>query len=183
MIEASLGDSLRQLREKRRISLRTLAEETGFSPSFLSQVENGQASPSISSLERIAGTLGVTLGQFFVAAESRQSNVVRVDDRQRLNFEWSRAHVEALSNPGVVKMQAVLITVEAEGLSGKHPRPALSDEFAYVCDGSLILTLEDAEQIMQTGDAVSIPAGVKRCWRNAGTDPVRILIVTAGSWA
>jgi len=34
--------------------LRTLAEKTDFSPSFISQVENRQASPSISSIEKIA---------------------------------------------------------------------------------------------------------------------------------
>ena len=50
----NLGQSLRRLRESRHISLRVLAEQTDFSASFLSQVENGQASPSISSMERIA---------------------------------------------------------------------------------------------------------------------------------
>lgn len=37
---------------------RALAEQTGCSASFLSQVENGQASPSLSSLERLATALG-----------------------------------------------------------------------------------------------------------------------------
>jgi transcriptional regulator with XRE-family HTH domain len=45
--------------------LKVLAEQTGFSVSFLSQVENGQASHSISTMEHIATALGVTLGQFF----------------------------------------------------------------------------------------------------------------------
>jgi transcriptional regulator with XRE-family HTH domain len=43
------------------MSLRGLAEKTNFSPSFISQVENGQAPPSISSMERIALALGVLL--------------------------------------------------------------------------------------------------------------------------
>ncbi|MBA3259711.1 MAG: helix-turn-helix transcriptional regulator [Gemmatimonadales bacterium] len=45
MPDANLGESMRRLREEQQLSLRALAERTGFSASFLSQVENGQASP------------------------------------------------------------------------------------------------------------------------------------------
>jgi transcriptional regulator with XRE-family HTH domain len=59
--EARIGEVLRQLRERQGLSLRTLAGRAGFSASFLSQLENGQVSPSIASLDRIAAELGVTL--------------------------------------------------------------------------------------------------------------------------
>lgn len=59
------------------MSLRALGEVTGFSASFLSQVENGLASPSISSMEKIAAALGVTLWQFFQVAEVPRANIVR----------------------------------------------------------------------------------------------------------
>ncbi len=63
-----VGEHVRRLRTDGGLSLRALAGQTGFSPSFISQLENGQVSPSISSMERIAEALGVTLGEFFVAA-------------------------------------------------------------------------------------------------------------------
>jgi transcriptional regulator with XRE-family HTH domain len=62
-----VGELVRELREARRLSVRALAAQAGFSPSFISQVENEQASPSIASLERIATALGVTLVEFFQA--------------------------------------------------------------------------------------------------------------------
>jgi transcriptional regulator with XRE-family HTH domain len=61
MIEANLGEANRRLRERQGVSLPGLAEKTNFSPSFISQVENGQAPPSISSIERTALALGVLL--------------------------------------------------------------------------------------------------------------------------
>jgi transcriptional regulator with XRE-family HTH domain len=63
MIGQTLGTSLRYLREQHGMSLRALAERVDFSASFLSQIENGQCSPSISSMEKIANALGVTPGQ------------------------------------------------------------------------------------------------------------------------
>src|SRR5258708_27757299 len=125
MIEKSLGESLRALREQHRVSLRTLATQTDFSPSFLSQIENGQCSPSISSMEKIANALGVTLGQFFQVAESPKPNIVRFSDRLRLALEWSRADIEALAFLGDgSKFQAVMITINPGGISGRHPRPS-----------------------------------------------------------
>ncbi len=62
------------------MSLRALADRVDFSASFLSQIENGQCSPSISSMEKIANALGVTLGQFFLSA-NQQVNIVRASDR------------------------------------------------------------------------------------------------------
>ena len=61
MIEQTLGNSLRYLREQKAMSLRALAERTDFSASFLSQIENGQCSPSISSMEKIANAEGTVV--------------------------------------------------------------------------------------------------------------------------
>jgi transcriptional regulator with XRE-family HTH domain len=94
MIEANLGEAVRRLRERQHMSLRALAEKTDFSPSFISQVEHGQASPSISSMERIALALGVTLGEFFQWTEKKVPLVVRVGERHGLNSEWSKAKIE-----------------------------------------------------------------------------------------
>jgi XRE family transcriptional regulator, regulator of sulfur utilization len=179
MIE-NLGLSLRRLRESRHISLKVLAEQTGFSASFLSQVENGQASPSISSMERIATALGVTLGQFFHHAEASRGSVVRHNDRPSLNLDWSLAEIEsagALDSGS--QLYAFLVKMRAGGLSGKHPRPSANDEFAFLYHGEVILTLGETEHVLVPGDSAVIPAGVNRRWRNESTEPVQILIISA----
>src|SRR5258708_32310248 len=96
MIEQTLGNSLRFLREQQGISLRALAERTGFSASFLSQIENGQCSPSISSMEKIANALGVTLGHFFLSANLQVVNIVRDSDRAHIAMVWTRAENASL---------------------------------------------------------------------------------------
>jgi len=98
MIEQTLGNSLRFLREQQGISLRALAERTDFSASFLSQIENGQCSPSISSMEKIANALGVTLGQFFLSANQQVVNIVRASDRAHMALDWSRAEIASLGS-------------------------------------------------------------------------------------
>jgi transcriptional regulator with XRE-family HTH domain len=179
MIE-NLGHSLRRLRESHHISLKVLAEQTGFSASFLSQVENGQASPSISSMERIATALGVTLGQFFNHAEASRGSVIRHNDRACINLDWSLAEIESAGAlDGGSQLYAFLVKMRAGGLSGKHPRPSTNDEFAFVYYGEVILTLGETDHVLVPGDSSVIPAGVNRRWRNESSEPVQILIISA----
>lgn len=178
-IEANLGEAVRTLRERQQISLRTLAERTGFSASFMSQVENGQASPSISSMERIAAALGVTLGQFFHAAESSAPAVVRADNRPGITSEWSKAHLEALGiASSAARLEPVMVTLQPGGTSGKRAHPVSAEEFAFVVDGPVRLTLGEAEQTLVDGDAVTIRPGTPRRWHNASASVARILVVT-----
>src|SRR5918994_1033183 len=180
MSEARLGPSVRRLREAQRISLRALAEGTGFSASFLSQVENGQASPSISSMERIATALGVTLGEFFMGAQAQAPAVTRADARPTFESQWSRGRIEALGAGGDgPRLAPVLVTLEPGGSSGKKAYASAGEEFALVQEGTVELTLDEVTQTLRTGDAVTIRRGVLRRWHNTGEKLARILIVSS----
>ena len=176
-----LGEVVRLLRERQHLGLRTLAERTGFSASFLSQVENGQASPSIASLQRIATALGVTLAEFFATtAAEPTAPVVRVASRRGLTSEWSRARIEALAAPRRrARLHPLLVTLDPGGQSGRGVRPAENEEFALVLEGEVVLTLGTAEHTLVSGDAATIPAGTPRQWANTADRVTRIVIVEA----
>ena len=55
----SLGDRIRSMRDSRGQSLKQLAEATGLTQSFLSQVERDLTSPSVASLRKIAEALEI----------------------------------------------------------------------------------------------------------------------------
>src|SRR5688572_14993254 len=110
-----LGARLRDARQNRGLSLRALAEKTGFSASFLSQIELGQASPSLGSLQRIADALGVTVAGL-VANEGGAGVVLRKSARKAHRSEWSKATLESLLPAGAdEKLQAILIRLDAGG--------------------------------------------------------------------
>lgn len=179
--QQAVGEHVRRLREQRGLSLRALASATGFSPSFLSQLENGQVSPSISSMERIAGTLGVTLGGFFAALGSSDSGlIVRIPERVQLPSLWSQATIEALSPMSRGRLiEPLLITLEPAGRSGKHPTSQPREEFAFVLEGEVELTLGPDTFRLSPGDAATILRGELRRWVNVGQTAARILIVAA----
>jgi transcriptional regulator with XRE-family HTH domain len=61
MIEISLGQRLRELRDRADLSLRELAKRIGISSPFLSDIELGRRFPSEEILEKLAAALNVSL--------------------------------------------------------------------------------------------------------------------------
>jgi quercetin dioxygenase-like cupin family protein/DNA-binding XRE family transcriptional regulator len=179
--QQAVGEQVRLLRTQRGLSLRSLATQTGFSPSFISQLENGQVSPSISSMEKIASTLGVSLVDFFAAASEADGGlVVRAGDRHALTSGWSKAAIEAVSPLAApARLEVISITLEPGGRSGKHPYAHPREEFALVLKGRVTLTLGPEEHELRAGDAACVLPGELRLWRNDSRAAAQVLIVTS----
>jgi len=56
---------IRQLRERKGVSLRELARRAGVGVATLSRIEAGEANPRLSTLLRLADVLGVFVGKLF----------------------------------------------------------------------------------------------------------------------
>jgi len=182
--ERRVGGIIQALRAGKGLSLRTLAARSGFSPSFISQVEHGQASPSIASLEKIAASLGVTLSEFFSAARSVPASqavtIVRAGDRAEITSGWSRATLEALGPTGTGHtLEPVMLTLEPKGRSGSRPAAHEGQEFAIVWEGEVRLTHGDTAHRLAAGDSVTIGSGTPHRWENVGTSRACVLVVGA----
>jgi XRE family transcriptional regulator, regulator of sulfur utilization len=179
MPEIRLGKNLRRLREARGLSLRAIGEKSGFSASFLSQVENDQASPSISSLERIVGALDVTLAEFFQGVATPPSPDATPAAGLSFRSEWSKARIVYLpSGHADARILPLIVTLDPGGSSGSRPHPAQNEEFAMVLEGSVVLTTGDGEQVLVSGNALTIPPHGLRRWHNESAVHARVLIVT-----
>jgi XRE family transcriptional regulator, regulator of sulfur utilization len=177
--ELQVGELVRRFRAVRQLSVRNLADKCGFSPSFISQVELGQASPSIASTERIASALGVSLGEFFRAASPSLPAIIRVKDRPVLQSQWSHAKIEVLGPASEdSRLESMLMTLKAGGASASRPYTRQAEQLAVVFRGTVRLQLEEEMYVLGEGDAVSIPAGTRHCWNNAARKQVQVFIVT-----
>src|SRR6201995_592695 len=60
-----VGEGLGKHRQEAGMSLRALAREVGVSPSLISQIEHGKATPSVATLYAIVSELGISLDELF----------------------------------------------------------------------------------------------------------------------
>src|SRR5437763_15237199 len=148
----NVGGRIRQLRLGLGMSVRALAAKTGFSPSLISQAENGQVTPSIGSLERIAMALGVSLGKFFAEPETSTVHLVRASARPKLTSTWSPVSIEALAPlVGAGRLKPGMLIMEPTGSSGKFPASPGGEKFYMVVEGGV--TPATGEQALVLGKA------------------------------
>jgi transcriptional regulator with XRE-family HTH domain len=76
-----VGVRVREIRQGNGLSGRELAERAGVSPAYLSRLENGRLSPTVSTLTRIMRALGEPVSKAFGERDST-APVVRVEDRR-----------------------------------------------------------------------------------------------------
>ena len=60
-----VGANIRRVRLERALSQEALAAESGIAPSFLSQIENGKRSATVTTLDILAKTLGINIVELF----------------------------------------------------------------------------------------------------------------------
>lgn len=75
------GQYIRQVREERGLSLQELARRTQLSVSYLSEIERGTKTPSLKTLEKIAGSLNVPKSQLI---EDTDRAAISLGERLRL---------------------------------------------------------------------------------------------------
>ncbi len=64
-LHSSIGRNIRNLRKKRKLTLKQMARRTGLSVSLLSQIERAESSASVSSLFKVSGALSCRLKDLF----------------------------------------------------------------------------------------------------------------------
>ena len=126
-----IGQKIRERRTGLNISLRELGKQTGLSASFLSQVENDQADPSISSLQNIARALKVPMFTF-LDQDNHPEQVVRHDARKQLSFPDPHIKYELLTNDLNRQMAGFLIHLKS-GESHHAQQLYKSTEEMMVC--------------------------------------------------
>jgi len=83
--EIKVGERIKAIREESGLSLKGLADLTGFSTALLSQMENHLISPSLGTIIKIARALNLPLGHFFGRGSDQPYSIVRKDERKRVS--------------------------------------------------------------------------------------------------
>jgi len=172
----SLAASLRALRAERKLSLKEVAVATNISASFLSLVENGKSDITIGRLVRLVNFYGVALADLIPPApDYPDAEITRADERRLISHSSPEEGIDIFLLAHDTKRTMMPMELEFEPAAklaefGSHQ----GDEWVYVAQGRLRLTLEGAEpRILEKGDSAYYPADRPHLFENA--DPRRRL--------
>jgi transcriptional regulator with XRE-family HTH domain len=173
-----LGNKIHELRTQRRLTLEELANRTGLTASFISQLERNIVFPSIPSLINIASVLGVKTDFFFRESEVPKGKVIKKEERERFVLKNEGADVEVLSESSLgVKMQPLIFTLKVGGHTGSQLNPHEGEEFGMVLKGKIELSVGKDKYMMEEGDSISFNSIRPHKFVNIGTEEAVILWV------
>ena len=179
----SLGDHIRAGRARRSMSLKNLATATGLTQSFLSQVENNRASPSVASLRKIADALGTSVATFFTGG-APNGRLVRRVDRSVLVHPQRRWRDSLLTPVQGGRLQVIWSEIMPGAGSGDEPYSHDSDEeCVVVIKGRLnFWVLGDFYQL-RAGDALTFESRLPHRNHNPGPNKAEVLwVITPPSY-
>jgi transcriptional regulator with XRE-family HTH domain len=148
-----LGERIRQKRAEKGLTLKALADRTGLTPSFLSQVERDMAEPSITSLRQIAKALDAPIF-FFLLDADQPSPVVRKHERKVLNFPQSHLTFELLSPDLNRKMEVMMARLEPGAASCEEPLTHPGEECILVLQGEMEIVIGQDSYNLVAGDSI-----------------------------
>jgi len=172
----SMGSQIRVMRKERNWTLEEFSRRSGLSIGFLSQVERGLSSLSISSLSAICEALSVPMSTFLVAEHSAPMVVKGGCGATQIRFPGSGVTYDMLSGATPTRQLEVLIAAYPPG---SEP-PMIThegEEFGYILEGRLILTVEDVSYELEKGDSFHFLSALRHTIRNPYDVPARTLWV------
>ena len=195
-----IGERIRAERERRGVSLRSLARTVGLSPSLISQIETGKCRPSVSTLYAITTALGVSVEDVFeeqpadgadgkaepgaaVVQEITEAAVrfprtdgtapvVHPGEREILELD-SGVTWERLGHVPGSHVDFLRVTHAPGGTSSPAGRLMRhgGTEYGYLVEGELTVTLGFRSYRLRPGDSISFASSTPHTYRNEGSVP------------
>ena len=171
-----VGNDIRALRKSRGMTLNELCDALGRSIGWLSQVERGQANPSIPDLKAIAARFGVPVSFFFRNADAPADErgwIVRANSRAAMGSPEDGLTEELLS-PDIGGDFEMIRSVFAPGARREVMAARDTQDGGYVISGELEMTIGGVSYLLKAGDSFQFdrqPYG----WVNKGHRPAEVI--------
>lgn len=176
---AWVGADIRALRKGRGLTLEALAEDMGKSVGFLSQVERGISTPSVSDLRLIANLFDIPLSFFLTphTAEASEAGIIqRASDRRMIGDEGDL--VEELLSPDLSGQFEMLRSTFAPHSSSNGIVRRPTEESGYILKGSFDLTINGDKHHLKAGDSFRFKEAEMQ-WSNPNDEECVIIWVIA----
>ena len=167
----AIGAHLRELRVRRGLSLARVAKSVHISVGFLSALERSHMSASVGTLRKLARFYKTNILNFFDPAESK-SPLVSPTNRKVLEA-GPGVRMELLAWGNTV-MEPHLFRIAPRAGSGESYSHD-GEEFLYVLNGELIISVEDDEYRLKAGDSFYFESTTRHQWKNPGTKETQVL--------
>ena len=174
-----VGDTLAALRQSANLSLDALSRKAGVSKSMLSQIERGQANPTVAVVWRLANALGVSMGDLLGNAPPARAATIEVlgaHAAPAIRSPDGLCELRILGPIGLAgHFEWYALTIQGGGLLESQAHEAGTQEHLSVMSGALEVRSDTLVQRVKPGETARYAADQPHHIRNGGK-------VVANAW-
>lgn len=179
--ERKVGKNIKEIRKERNLSLNELADMIGMTKGYISKIENSASAPPLSTLSKIAISLGVEVGDL-TAEELDLPQPMKV-------CVTKKGEGKKLTTGGLTGYHYEIL---AHKKSGKNMEPMLlapafdeeaifsheGEEFMYTIEGTHEVIYDGESYIVDAGDSIYFDSIVPHTGRSIGKTRAKVLAVS-----
>lgn len=183
-----VGPRIKRTRQEKGLTLKDVEAASGVSATHVSEIERGEASPTLGSLSRVAHALGKTLAFFFeeneigevslVGAKNRVHEVVGEKSGQR-RFAASAAIERLTAGVPGGRLQVRRVELPPGSTYRAEPHAHAGFEAVLVLAGRVGVVVGDQSWDLAEGDTVHYDASIGHGYANASRETEAVLIWVA----
>jgi mannose-6-phosphate isomerase-like protein (cupin superfamily) len=172
--KGTLGQRMKNGREKMGMSVEDLALETGYLPEILTEVESDRAVPPVSLVLQVSRILKLNMDELETEGESQATKRRSRSHKRRVE---SYAYTP-LSKPGADKhLRGYLVTIDPltvhKGVEYHHE----GEEFVFVLEGGITIQAGDNVSKLARGESLHFNSALHHTLSNPNPEEAKLLVV------
>jgi transcriptional regulator with XRE-family HTH domain len=182
-IVSYVGKRMREIRIRKHLTLREVAQHAGVTPSLISQLECGKANPSLSVLSLIANCLEVSVGSLVDGSEIRsdKSPVLHKPDRKTLITKGNARH-QLLSQHCDLNCEFIFNEWAPGTAAGSGEVRHEGVECGLLLQGRLKVILGQKSYVLKVGDSITFSSTTPHKIFNPGPEVAVTVWVNSVPW-
>jgi|ASRL01.1.fsa_nt_gi transcriptional regulator with XRE-family HTH domain len=176
-LQKALAKNLKNIRERRGLSLDKLASMTKVSKSMLGQIERGESNPTLGTVWKIANGLHIGLTELI---KEKQSEYVIIRKNEVSYFEEDMGKCQVFpyfTYEDGRPYEVYKVDMAPKGYIHAEPHPKGSIEIIVVHEGQVAIRVEEEEFVLNEGDATRFFGDVEHVYHNIGSKKARLGVV------
>jgi transcriptional regulator with XRE-family HTH domain len=167
------GEKLREIRERKGITMKDLALQAGISESMISQIERNKVSPSLDTLFGLIDILGVDMEYLFMNfKQDKEAYVVHPEDRQVQIKSGVRYEelTSIMTHEGKKDLEAFLVKMPIGAEKGDVDYGHPGEELGFIFQGEGRLIYGKREYELKKSDCITFASDIPHKLINTGSE-------------
>lgn len=170
-----LGKRLMNLRKEKRMTLKSMANETGLAPKYISGIEKGEVMPPVSAILQLSRALEID-SAILLKEEREKAEKKSADDYAKRTEAYTYKNLTPEARHKHLKAFRVFIDPMSEHKTGARYQH-LGEEFQYVLKGKVEVLVGENKNILGPGDCLHFNSSIVHKLKNISKERAELLVV------